>query len=83
MPWRLALKEDEVSSLQEFADKTKDKIEYIRATALVQRTRGKKGDEVANELGVGRQAVYKWEKMYSKSGLDDLKRKYSPGRQAT
>ena len=72
--------EDDVRALEEFANKTKDKIEYIRGMALELRAKGKKGKDVADSLGVGRQAVYKWEKMYSTSGINGLKRKYSPGR---
>ena len=64
MAWRLALNEDvDVSALEQFAAQTKNKLEYIRGTALVLRVKGRKGDEVADSLGVGRQAVYKWEKM--------------------
>ena len=80
MAWRLALKEDDLSALEGFASETKDKLEYIRGTALIQRAKGKRGDEVANELGVGRQAVYKWEHEYAKSGIAGLKRKHSAGR---
>ena len=66
--------------LEEFATQTKDKVEYIRGTALLLRTKGKKADEVADELGVCRGAVFKWERLYTKHGIEGLQRKRPPGR---
>src|SRR5208283_5679058 len=63
-----------------FVGKTKDKIEYIRGTALLLRAKGKKADEVANELGVCMGAVFKWERMYAKNGLEGIRRKHPTGR---
>jgi hypothetical protein len=38
-----------------YVSKTKDKIEYLRGTALLLlRAKGRKADEVADELGVRR-----------------------------
>ena len=80
MAWRSIPKQESILALEEFTRKTKDKLEYIRGRALVLRAQGKKGDEVARELGVSRGSVYEWESRYAKSGIDGLRRKYSSGR---
>lgn len=80
MAWRSIPKKDSIRALEEYTSKTEDKLEYIRGRALVLRAQGKKGDEVAAELGVSRGSVYEWESRYAKSGIDGLRRKYSTGR---
>ena len=80
MAWRSIPKLDKVRALEEFTRKTKDKLEYIRGRALLLIAGGKKGGEVARELGVSRGSVYEWESRYTKSGIDGLRRKYSTGR---
>jgi transposase len=80
MVWRSVPEQGSIRALEEFTRKTKDKLEYIRGRALLLRAGGKKGGEVARELGVSRGSVYEWESRYAKSGIDGLRRKYSTGR---
>lgn len=80
MAWRSIPKKDSIRALEEFTNKTNNKLEYIRGRALLLRAKGKSGDEVAAELGVSRGSVYEWESRYAKSGIDGLRRKYSTGR---
>jgi transposase len=70
-------------ALERFVGTTKDKVEYIRGTALLMRGRGKKVKEVSKELGVSMGAVFKWQRMYRKKNnglLDGLKRRKQTGR---
>lgn|SRR5487761_677355 len=80
MAWRLTPAASETSALEGFVSKTKDKIEYVRGTALLLRAKGRKADEVADELGVCRGAVFKWERIYAKLGVEGLQRKRPTGR---
>ncbi|MCL5069079.1 MAG: helix-turn-helix domain-containing protein, partial [Thaumarchaeota archaeon] len=80
MAWRLTPADCDTSALEGFVSKTKDKIEYVRGTALLLRAKGRKADEVADELGVCRGAVFKWERIYAKLGIDGLQRKRPTGR---
>ena len=66
--------------MEGFVSKTKDKVEYVRGTALLLRAKGKKTGEVADELGVCMGAVFKWERLYAKLGVKGLRRKRPSGR---
>jgi hypothetical protein len=72
MAWRLTPADSDTSALEGFVSKTKDKTEYIRGTALLLRAKGRKADEVTDELGVCRGAVFKWERLYAKLGIEGL-----------
>jgi transposase len=80
MTWRLTPPASDTSALEEFVRKTKDKTEYIRGTALLLRAKGRKADEVADELDVCRGAVFKWERLFTKLGVEGLHRKRPTGR---
>lgn len=68
--------------LEKFVRETKDKREYARGTAILMRWRGKTAKEVARELNVCDRAVFKWERVYRRMGVDGLKRRKASGRPA-
>jgi hypothetical protein len=45
MAWRLTPTTADMSTSEEFVSKTKDKIEYVRGTAVLFRAKGRKADE--------------------------------------
>lgn len=68
--------------LERFVKETRDKGEYARGTALLMRWRGKKAKDVARELNVSMDAVFKWERLFRRHGLDGLRHRKSSGRPA-
>lgn len=68
--------------IEKFIKETKDKLEYARGTAILMRWRGKKAKDVARELNVCEGAIFKWERVYRKAGVDALRRRKAPGRPA-
>ena len=76
--FRLARKERR--ALGRFINSTKDKLEYVRAVAILMRAKGKKVREVVDALHVSMSAVFKWESNYRKHGLSGLVRRRPPGR---
>ncbi len=61
-------------------DAKDDKLEYVRATCLLMRWRGRRVKDVARELDISVGAVYKWEASFRKEGIDALRTKKPPGR---
>jgi len=66
--------------LDSFVRETRDKQEYARGTAILMRWRGKKAKDVARELNVCMGAVFKWEHVYRRKGLDGLRSTRPTGR---
>ena len=80
MKFRLTRKERR--HLERFVRETKDKGEYARGTGVLMRWRGKKAKDVARELNVSMDAVFKWEWLFRRDGLDGLRHRKAPGRPA-
>lgn len=80
MKYRLTRKERR--HLERFVRETRDKGEYARGTALLMRWRGKKAKDVARELNVSMDAVFKWERLFRRHGLDGLRHRKASGRPA-
>jgi transposase len=81
MKFRLSRRERR--HLERFVRETRDKAEYARGTAILMRWRGKTVKEVARELNVCMGAVFKWERLYRRKGLDGLRTRKPTGRPAT
>jgi len=58
----------------------KDKLEYVRATCLLMRWKGRKVKDVAKELDISMGAVFKWEASFRRTGIEALRTKKPPGR---
>jgi transposase len=54
----------------------------VRASAILMRSRGMKVKQVANSLQVCMGAVFKWERLYRRNGLDGLRSRKPTGRPA-
>ena len=78
MKFRLDRNEKRV--LSRFVKGTKDKMEYARSSAILMRSRGVKAKDVARSLQVCMGAVFKWERLYRKGGLDALRSRKPTGR---
>jgi transposase len=77
---KFKLTRNERRHLDSFVRETKDKQEYARGTAILMRWRGKKAKDVAKELNVCMGAVFKWERVYRRDGLDGLRSRKPTGR---
>lgn len=80
MKFRLTRKERR--HLERFVRETKDKGEHTRGTGILMRWREKKAKDVARELNVSMDAVFKWERPFRRNGLDGLRHKKASGRPA-
>lgn len=67
-------------ALERLRKEAKDKLEYVRATCLLMRWKGRKAREVAKELSISMGAVFKWEASFRKNGIDSLMTRKPPGR---
>lgn len=67
-------------ALERLRRDAKDKLEYIRATCLLMRWRGRKVEDVARELDISMGAVFKWEALFRRHGVEALTTKKPPGR---
>lgn len=74
---KFGLTRKERRHLERFVRETRDKREYTRGTAILMRWRGKKAKEVARELNVCMGAVFKWERLYRRYGLDKSQKQTS------
>ena len=77
---KFSLTRKERRHLERFVRGTGDKREYARGTAILMRWRGKKAKDVARELNVCMGAVFKWERLYRRKGLDGLRSRKPTGR---
>jgi transposase len=68
--------------LERLVRDTRDKGEYARGTGVLMRWRGKKAKDVARELNVSIDAVFKWERLFRRHGLDGLRHRKVSGRPA-
>ena len=59
---KFRLTRNEKSNLSRFVKRTKDKMEYVRASAILMRSKGMKVKQVASSLQVCMGAVFKWER---------------------
>jgi transposase len=76
--FKLARKERR--ALESLRRGAKDKLEYVRATCLLMRWRGRRAKDVAKELDISMGAVFKWEASFRRHGIDELRTKKPPGR---
>jgi transposase len=79
---KFKLTRNEKRNLSKFVKRTKDKMEYARTSAILMRSKGMKVKQVANSLHVCVGAVFKWERLYRRNGLDGLRSRKPPGRPA-
>lgn len=77
---KFKLTRKERRALERLRRDARDKLEYVRATCLLMRWRGRKAEDVAKELDVSVGAVFKWEANFGKHGIDALRTKKPPGR---
>jgi len=77
---KFRLTRQERRHLDRFVREARDKQEYARGTAILMRWRGKKAKDVARELNVCMGAVFKWEHVYRRRGLDGLRSRKPTGR---
>ena len=70
---KFRLTRNEMRKLSRFVKKTRDKMEYARASAILMRSKGMKVKQVASSLQVCMGAVFKWERLYRRNGLDGLR----------
>ena len=77
---KFRLTRNERRHLDRFVRETRDKQEYARGTAILMRSRGKKAKDVARELNVCMGAVFKWERVYRRKGIDGLRSRKPTGR---
>lgn len=82
MSMKFRLTRNEKRNLSRFVKRTRDKMEYARASAISMRSRGMKVKQVANSLQVCMGAVFKWERLYRRNGLDGLRSRKPTGRPA-
>lgn len=80
MKFRLTRKERR--HLDRFVRETKDKLEYARGTAIMMRWSGVVVKDVARQLNVCMGAVFKWERLYRREGIDGLRHRKASGRPA-
>jgi transposase len=74
-PDRLELSKFQQEKLFDFMNKTKDKEEYRRASAIIQKTKRIPYRTIAKNLGVNYRNVYDWIKYYKEYGLDYIRSK--------
>jgi transposase len=79
---KFRLTRNERRNLSRFVKRTRDKMEYVRAGAILMRSKGMKAKQVASSLQVCTGAVFKWERLYRRNGLDALRSRKPPGRPA-
>ena len=79
---KFRLTRNERRTLSRFVKKTRDKMEYARASAILMRSKGMKVKQVASSLQVCMGAVFKWERLYRRNGLDGLRSRKPTGRPA-
>jgi transposase len=72
-PDRLELSKFQQEKLFDFMNKTKDKEEYRRASAIIQKTKRIPYRTIAKNLGVNYRNVYDWIKYYKEYGLDYIR----------
>jgi len=77
---RLRLDRKQKRELRKFLDRTKDKKEYRRGTAILMRSRKRRVKDIAKELNVSIDAVVRWIRSYRRHGLDGLKARKRTGR---
>lgn len=58
---------------------SRDVLEYLRMRAVALWKKGKKRQDIAEDFGVGKSAVYNWIAEYKERGLKALKRTKAPG----
>lgn len=80
---KFRLDRNEKRTLSRFVRRTKDKMEYARASAILMRSRGMTAKQVADSLQVCMGVVFKWERLYRRKGLDGLRSRKPTGRPAT
>ena len=78
MSMKFKLTRNEKRNLSRFVKRTKDKMEYARASAILMRSKGMKVKQVASSLQVCMGAVFKWERLYRRNGLDGLRSRKPP-----
>jgi transposase len=78
---RLRLTRKEKRGLKRFVERTDDKREYRRGTAVLLRGAKRRVKDIARELNVSIDAVERWVRAYRKGGgIDSLRAKKHPGR---
>lgn len=77
---KFRLSRKERRRLERLRKHARDKLEYVRATSLLMRWRGRKVMDVARELDVSEGVVYKWEASFRMDGVNVLRTKKPPGR---
>lgn len=80
---KFKLDRNEKRALSRFVKRTKDKMEYARASAILMRSKGMSVEQVAGSLQVCMGAVFKWERLYRKGGPDGLVSRKPTGRPPT
>jgi len=75
---KFKLTRNEKRNLSRFVKRTKEKMEYARASTILMRSKGMKVKQVASSLQVCMGAVFKWERLYRRNGLDGLRSRKPP-----
>lgn len=81
---KFSLTRQERRHLEKFVRETREKREYARGTAILMRWRGTKAKDVARQLNVTMDAVFRWERRFRRNGggVDGLRKRRVTGRPA-
>ncbi|MDG7016378.1 MAG: helix-turn-helix domain-containing protein [Nitrososphaerota archaeon] len=79
---KFRLTRNERRNLSRFVKRTRGKMEYARGSAILMRSKGMKVKQVAGSLQVCMGAVFRWERLYRRKGLDALRGRKPTGRPA-